>query len=97
VNAARLEEIVRPAHIRLERRERIAVRDADNGLRGQVEHAFGLVQADCALERPEVLDASVEYCAPLEIAAAKELRLGISVADEHGHVGALGQKLADQP
>ncbi len=73
------------------------MRHADDRLRREVEHVFGLVEADRSLERPEILDRPVEHGAPLDVPAPQQLGLRVRIADEHRDVGVPTEQLANQP
>ena len=83
-----------PADVGLERRDGIAVRDAHDCLRRQVDDRVGLVLAEHALQQRLVAHVAAHDVGRLDQPRAHELALGNPVADQARHVGAQRRRAA---
>jgi hypothetical protein len=97
MHAASFEKVVRSPNIRLESRERISVRNANDRLRRQMKYELRFMQADRTLERPQIFELAIEHRAAIDITAAEKFRLRVGVPYQHCDVRAALQQLANQP
>ncbi len=95
--ARRLEQVVGAAHVRLEGRERRAVRGADDRLRGEVEDRPDLVLVQDPGERVVVEQVGLHHVAALLESLDPKQREGGRVAAGHHHPRALVEQPPGQP
>src|SRR5581483_10293427 len=77
-----LEEIPGSAYVRFERGDRVAVRDADDGLGGEMKDGLDLVFVQCALEAATILDLAADDCDPVLESGRVKPAVGNDVAHE---------------
>src|SRR5262249_36784884 len=84
-------------NVGFKRRDGIAIGDADDGLRGQVENGVDFVFAEDAFERRLIAHVAADYFHALDVARSRGFRLRNQIAHQTHDVSARLEQSLDEP